>query len=64
MDIAFDMGLRLQGHAQAADGPNDLPADDDIFGDDRAVDLGLIAQQQRTALDVAKNLSVDLNLAL
>ena len=63
-DIALDMGLRLQRHAQAADRADDAAAHHDILGDHAAHHLRLVAEQERAAMNVALDLAVDLDLAL
>ncbi len=64
IDVTLDMGLGLKAYTKTPDRPQDLAADDDILGDDGAVDLCLVAQKKRAAMDVALDLTVHLNLTL
>src|SRR5512146_216123 len=62
-DVAFDMGWRLERNAQAPDRSDDVAAHNGILGHDAAPHLRLVAEQKRTATDVALNLAVDLDFA-
>src|SRR5262245_23051680 len=63
-DIALDMRLRLERDTQTPDRADYAPAHDDILGHDAADHLRLVAEQKRTAIDVALDLAIDLDLAL
>ena len=63
VDVALDMGLRLERHAQAPDRAEHAAAHHDILGEHAAGDLRLVAEQERAAMHVALDLAVDLDLA-
>jgi len=63
-NVAFDMGLRLERNAHAPDRADHPSAHDDVFGDDAAHNLCCVAEQERAAMNVALDLTVDLDLTL
>lgn len=64
VDIAFDVALRLQHHALAADRPHDVAAHHDFFRDDPACDACPLADHDVSTVDIALDLAIDLNLSL
>ena len=61
--VALDVARRLQHHPLAADRAHHVAPDDDLLGDDGAGDLGLLANHDVGAVDVALHLAFDMDLA-
>ena len=61
MNIANDMRLRLENHVTALDGPLNFTVHNHALSNDTSDDLGLRRDNERSALQVALNLTIDLN---
>jgi len=62
-NIAFDMAGGGQQHLAGADAAHHLAAHRDVLGQNLAVNLGLVADHQAHAADIAFDPSIDLNVA-
>ncbi len=62
-DVALDVASGLERHIVTSHGPHDAAADNDLVGDQCAVDLPLRADNDALSFDVALHLAVDLHLA-
>jgi len=64
MNIANDMRLRLENHVAALDGPLNFTVHNHALSNDTSDDLGLRRDNERSALQVALYLTIDLDLPL
>jgi hypothetical protein len=61
-DIAFNVRGGLQNHSPSADRTNETTADHDVLSRYVALNLGILAEDDRGAVDVALNAPIDMEL--
>ena len=62
--VSFDVSSRLQHHPTARTEPIKTPADQDFLRLDVALDLGILAENKRQAMDIAVHPPIDSEFAL
>jgi hypothetical protein len=62
-EIAFDVGLGLQHHSQCAHRAGEAATDNRILCNHITLELGVLSEHKRNALDVALNFPIDMKLA-
>jgi len=64
MDIALHMGALAQGDVSAAYGAIHAPVQDGVFGHHLANDLPIITNDERNAVDITLDFTLDQHLTL